>query len=222
MLEQKYSNLVTATEKVVKQQSPELTEFRNRVTCLPSWMEGEHYQQYITENVSRISNFATIEEFFVFLNGCWNYLNYHLLQHIVNIYGDDKTQQMVEQYISEVESFRKETSLQQFWKAIPIRHFDVPSSLCEVIFKHSNLTSTSTLEDVEKFRQEFAHHYSLSKFTLILRRVQPGSVATVWLMPLPLVLFLRDQVAHVGAEFYQQMHVFEMTVDGSTVYDASG
>ena len=224
-LKQEYKSLVTMTQEAVEAKSPTLPEFRTEITLqLPESIRSE-VQLTLKETLPYIYNAKSIEEIFGFFNLCvWNYLNYGLLQHIVEGYGDDKVHQRMEKYTTLVDSFRRETSLKVFWKALPASNkgSEIPSALREslkkVICKHDNLNGTASLEDIEQFRRNLARHVSLPDLTIILKDIMKGSVATVWLVPPSVADRLADEVQKGNIDFLEQHNILELEIQDSTVY----
>ena len=221
-LEQMYENLVGRTQAVVKQQSPMVDAFRQKITLLPTAVKGE-YQKYLKELVPEIYRSETIEEIFGYLNLLWNYLSFGLLRHIIQVYGDGELKQQIEEYSTAVQTFREETSLHAFLSAQPKRRYlrvpaDLKCHLKEVMFKHKNLTIDSSLSEVESYRQQLACEYSLPDFVVILEQIEPGSLSTVWLVPASVAATMKECVQRKRFNFLQEHKIIQMEIDGKTVY----
>ena len=219
-LEDKYENLVAMTLKAVNLQSPSISDFRNKITLrLPQSIK---LQQSLKENLPYIYNATSIEEIFgVFNLGVWNYLNYGLLQHLVEVYGDSEMKDMMREYATSVEVFRKETPLKVFWEASP--NGDCPNvssnlrrDLLKITFKHGNLNPTTTLEEIEQFRQVLTHKFTLPEFVMILAHIEKGCVATIWFVPPSVAAILKDE--NQRTEFFEHHHILEMKIEDSTIY----
>ena len=50
------------------------------------------------------------------------------------------------------------------------------------------------LEDVEQFRQEYASHYGLHEFAMMVAQVRPGSFIVTWFVPESVVEKLKGKV----------------------------
>ena len=224
-LQDKYESLVTMTQEAVLAKSPTLPEFRTEITLqLPESIRSE-VQLTLKETLPYIYNAKSIEKIFEVFNLCvWNFLNYGLLQHIVEVYGDDKLHQKMEKYVALVDSFRKKTTLKVFWEAHPASKScpEIPSTLREslkrVIFKHGNLDCTALLDDIERHRQNLARHVSLPDLTIILEDIKGGSVATVWLVPPSVADRLVDEVQKGNVDFLEQHNILELEIQDSAVY----
>ena len=216
-LQRKYRGLVIKTQKFVCQKSPDIAEFRSYITLSA---KAEH-QKYLEKYCSQIYQAKSVEEVFGWLNlGVWGYLNFGLLQYIVEVYEEDELIQSMEEYVAAVGAFRKETVLHDFMEAQPKgERLEIPSDLerdlKKVMFEHRDLTPTSTLEKVEIYRQDLARLYSLPDFVFILAKIEPGSVTTVWLVAPSIANTLKHGRM---TTFLQQHSIHEMKIDGTTIY----
>ena len=188
-------------------------------------MENQEEQLHnIEEHFSEISEARNVKEIFLRLNmRVWSYLNYHLLQHILHVYGDDETNRMMQHYVTTVEVFKATTTLSMFRSVQPERKCpDVEDALKqqlkEVIFTHQKLTLNSTLADVEHFRRDFAKHYSLPEFTMILVSIKSGCVTTVWLMSPSAVKVMKERIRGGDTRFILKHEITKMQIDGRRVY----
>ena len=226
-LEERYKKLVADARKQVEQKVSSVSEFLDGLTPLPSLMENrEEFQQKIEKHFSVIHHADSIEDIFRrFSLHIWDYLNYHLLQYILKVYGDDEIKQNMQDYVSEVEKFKEATSLYTFWSIHPKRTCPEISAtlrqqLKEVKSTHSKLTLQSTLAEVERYRRDLAQHYTLPEFTTIIVGIEPGSVTTVWLMSLSAVTVLQERIKEGDVNFLLTHGITKLRVDGKTVYSA--
>ena len=215
------------TQGAVKAKSPTLTEFRTEITLqLPESIRSE-LETSLLQKIPFISNAKSIDEIFDILNlsGVWSYLNFGLLQHLVEVYGDDELRQRMLKYTTSVDDFRKQTTLKVFWKASPATKNcpEIPiklrESLSQITIEHGKLDpATTTLNDIDRYRQDLAQKYSFPEFTIILKDIAKGSIVTTWLVPPSLATKLADDMKKGNIRFLWQHNVLELTIQGSTVY----
>ena len=190
-------------------------------------MENQEEQLHnIEEHLSELSKAHDVKEIFLRLNlRVWSYINYHLLQHILHVYGDDQTNRTMQHYVTTVEEFKATTTLHMFWsvqpkKKCPVIQDTLKQQLREVIFTHHKLTLHSTLADVESFRRDLAQHYSLPEFTTILVGIKSECVTTVWLMSPSAVTVMEERIRGGDTRFLLKHEITKMKIDGRTVYYA--
>ena len=202
-LEAKFEELVTKSQKTVNDTHVTVREVCSKVTLLPLSLKESH-SNFIKENIPVFTSAKSIDELFYHFNLYWDYLNYTLLQHIVEMYGDEETKGMMQEYVADVTAFRKETLLYVFWKVCPPKYMGTPSGLKALLSTHKQFAPHSTLEEVEKFRCEFAENYSLPKFVLILRQIEKGSVIITWFLP---AMFKLHERVKGGGAFLEKHHI---------------
>ena len=210
------------TRRDVELKSPDIYDFRHEITLLPPAIKLE-LRQSLKENLSDIYSAKTVEEIFGLFNlQVWSFLNYGLLQHLVNIYGLDETKKVMKKYASSVESFRKETSLKVFWEAYPLCPTlppDLKQKLRKVIFKHGNLSDATSLAVIENFRQEFCREFSLPDLIVFLADIKKGSVTTVWFVPPAVTTILSNEMLRGNFQFLQQHCILELMIE-KTIYNS--
>ena len=203
---------------------PDLDEFRIEITLLPTSFKEEHVKQYIKDNLPQLYHADSIPEIFGLLNFYWNYLHYGLLQRIIDIYGADDTKELMKSYIQNVKSFQQETTLAMFWEADPGHMSDMAESskekLAKVVTNHEGLTSGSSLECIQAFRQKFAREISLPECAVVMKDILLGSVMIVWLMPAKGAITLKNQVEEGRVEFFKQHHILELRMDDVIIYSS--
>ena len=225
-LRDEYKQLVMMTQEAVKARSTTLTEFRTDITLqLPEPVRSE-VKLNLTEQLPFIYDAKSIDAIFGIFNlNIWSYLNFGLLHHLVEVYGDDRLQQRMLKYTASVESFRKQTTIKVFWKASPATRkcpkipTELRESLTQISFKHGNLDpTTTTLNDIEIYRQDLAQEYSFPDFTIILAHIEKECVATIWLVPPSLAAKLADELKRGNVSFLEQHNILELKIQESTVY----
>lgn len=229
-LQKEYKQLVVMTQKAVKAESPTLDEFRTDITLqLPEPVRLELSEPSLMKKLQPMYDAKNIDEIFGILNlSVWGYLNFGLLRHVVDIYGDDELQQRMLKYTTSVESFRNKTTLAVFWKAAPVtrRCPEIATKLRErlkrITFKHGNLDDSTTLKDIESYHQDLAQEYSFPDFTIILADIGKGCVATVWLVPPSLAAKLAHEKRRGNVSFFKRHNILEFNVQESATFDHFG
>ena len=222
-LQNEYEQLVIMTQEAVKAKSTTLNEFRTKITLrLPESVRSE-LETSLMKKLPFIYEAKSIDEIFGYLHFIWSYFNFGLLQHLVKVYGDDKLQQSMLKYTTSVESFRKQTTLEVFWKACPVakKCLEMPTELRkklkQIVFKHGNLKN---LDDIERHRQELAQEYSFPDFTIILADIKKGSVATIWLAPPSLAAKLVNETKSGNVDFLKRHNILELKIQESIIYQS--
>ena len=203
---------------------PDLDEFRIEITLLPTSFKEEHIKQYIKENLPQLYDAKSIPEIFGLLNFYWNYLHYGLLQRIIDIYGADDTKELMKSYIKNVKLFQQETTLAMFWEVDSGHMCAMAESsrekIAKVITSHEGLTSHSSLQSIQAFRQKFAREISLPECAVVMKDILLGSVVIVWMIPAKGAITLKSQVEEGAVEFFKQHHILELRIDDVIIYSS--
>ena len=150
---------------------------------LPESIKDES-QRYFEKKSKSIFNSNDYDELFIVLNDCWNYLNPFLLHHVISCYGGKQLMLEMDQYLTRLEKFMNDTSIDDYLKALPPRNRKPPRGrpplgLQEFITRHE-LSRTNTLQHIEEIRADFCHTMQLTRFSLYVATFSFGSVIIVW------------------------------------------
>ena len=205
------------------------------VTSLRADDMGEH-KMFLEQHLDTLNKSQNHWELFGSLNlYCWNYLAYHLLDHLIvelsQTYqvtdAEGKTMEQsltvikgkMESYKTDLRNFRIHTPLQLFCEAQKEKIDNPPMTFRKIVVKHnwSDRTHTATLEDVEKFRQCYLRHYNLRDCAMMLNSIRPGTFTVTWFVPSSIFEILKKERP---IKVLKEFDVIRMEVAGSCVYDA--
>lgn len=181
---------------------------------------GEH-RMFLEENHKALHRSENHWELFGLLNLYWNYLMYDLLDYVIEEHSknnsafSDVSQDMM-QYKEDLKIFRENTTLDVFCLAEPaVGHDqDPPPGFRKMVVRH-DWPKTITLEEVEKFRQRYAHGYNLRKFAMILHNIGTGSYIVTWFVPVTVTETLRQSIAQ---DLLGEFGVSRLEIAGVCVY----
>ena len=221
-LEKKYKDLVKKAQNEVMKKNPDLMDFCINITLLPSSLKEEQLlQKYLKENLPLLYAAKSIPEIFGLLNLYWDYLNYGLLQYIIETYGDDETEIAMESYSREVEVFQRETTLAMFCEASPKRKrlsTTHRKELTELIITHGQLTANSPLTFVQEFRRDLASEMTLREIAVVVSGVKLESVKTVWMIPAVGAIRMKNDMEGGKIDFFKRHRILELQMDGAIIY----
>ena len=215
--ESTFGNLVDKTCQEVNGKI-ELPIFLSRVTCLPVSARTQH-RSFIKKNLTNIPPPITFENIWSILNLYWDFLNYGLLEHVVNKCGGEDLKQQVQDYVDKLSAFKQTTRLCDFIKSWPCRD-DGPQEdrLKKVVVKMEYEWSQCTLQDVESFKKALVHKFFLPEIDLLLQKVERGCVCVTWLTSPSIATLLQQNLANIETEFFKKHGIDAVTVDGQDIY----
>ena len=134
---------------------------------------------------------------FSFFNAeIWIFLNYYFLRLLINAFGDPALKSRMEAFVSNVESFKEMTLVEDFGKCWLGQNVSVPGYVkLEVKFGIRDLT----IQEIEIFREELRLNFFSSLFTNSASCMfyhgfgEEGSVVS-WLIPSELAEILKSNV----------------------------
>ena len=125
----------------LKGMSPEkLYRFKVDLTKLPMLTEYKKLR-FLQKKKKKILRAKYVDAVFEILDPYWNYIDYSLLEHIVNNYCDRDVKIQMQRYIENLHKFEKATSVKQVTSAVPDNRV--------LISNYSTLTATLGV-DAEK------------------------------------------------------------------------
>lgn len=107
-----------------------------------------------------------------------DFLNYFMLEEIVNRHGDEKLKMKMVDYVTKMKVFRKETKVQIFSKVF--NSVKVNKKFHITSFKDEKLDwATATLDDVEQLRIRLCNEFHLNTFSLHILELSEGSITVL-------------------------------------------
>ena len=190
----------------------------SRVTYLPVSVRREH-RTFIEEKLTNIPPPETFAKIWSILNLYWDFLNYGLLEHVINQCGSEGMKQEMQDYVHELSLFKQRTRLCDFIKSWPYRDERPPERyLKEVVLKMEKEWSQCTLQDVESFKAALVQRLFLPKYDMLLQTAIEGCVCVTWLTSPSTATELQQNLANIEPEFFKKHGIDEVTIDGQDVY----
>ena len=198
-------------ESLVKQRVPVKQVTDSLKSLSPD--DDDRHKMFTKSHISDFFQAPNIPEQFGTMNSHWNYLDPSLLDHLVRDFNLEEVKGEMETYKSDLGQFRKKTPLTLFCRA-QRKRVRISPDFREVVAEF-DWPNDVTLEVVEQFRQEYASHYGLHKFTMMVAQVHPGSFIVTWFVPESVVEKLKGKVPRAILKKYS---VTKLEIAGTCVY----
>ena len=162
------------------------------------------------------------------VEGEWDFMNYYLLESIIEEYGDDRTKEMMEQYKQDLNEYTFVTKINDHLDAVSLEHptrriLPIPPkklfSLLKAKFKGVNITDHS-LKYVRDLWESLRNQFSLPKHTFVLYKIGEGCLEMMWRIPSELAAYT-VQIAKKNEQYFTEQQLIHMTVDGVHIYTES-
>ena len=220
-LEDRFLELAECTYELLVDRSIDVNRLHARLVSLDVFRRHEH-QEFIDKHLMNIDRNMTFNNLWARLGNYWDFLNFDLLEHIINKFGSAGLKHKMKSYKCDLQSFRKSTRLCDFIDCWPVRGQTPPEmELREFVTKVGHQWENCTLEDLETLKGIITHKFFLPEFTLRLREIMEGSVTITWLIPAPFVKSLQEEVQHTSSEFFMKQNIEAVIIDGRECYPSS-
>lgn len=152
IFDNEFQEVVVSTYEFLHQNSPDLNNFKLRITYLPQTYRVMYQKMFTGEVIKDIANADSVSEIFIYFNfHVWNCLEYEVVEHIVFEFGNQDLKDKVQKYIFHRQRFLRSTTLTQFLSVWHYKEDTIPL-LRPVTNKHVHLynpISDPNLQDIE-------------------------------------------------------------------------
>ena len=194
--------------------SPEI--LLESLTLLPIALRNE-YEKFILENLSTLEKADSIRKLFHHLNPLSSFIDYHLVEYLVEEFGSEQLQEDMSAYVKLVQVFYDETTVQQLMDHWPGRR-DIPPHFEELKAVIGEDPGTYTLRRLDSLRKRFCSETRLSEVVLSLIGVgRKNSFIVRWVVPSIFVPKLKSVISSLRS-FYQREHIISVTVGRRQLY----
>lgn len=153
-----------------------LTEFCTSLTTLPLSTKYKHLQ-FLKEEKPKLKVAKDVDEIFDILEPYLSHTDYALLNFIISTFCDEKLNQNMKKYISELEIFEKATTVHEVQSTRSRQN--VPNGSKTVVLCADIDPKVCSLYTVRKMTEAIADEAALEPYTHIQLAVYPSSVTVV-------------------------------------------
>ena len=212
-LDNGFDNLKNAIRECLERQRVLVSKVADVLTSLSPDFDEQH-KLFTESHVTALYRAANISEQFGIMNPHWNYLDPSLLEHLVKKFRLEVMKRHIEGYKSDLQQFRKKTPLNLFCQTQRRKRRRPQEDFKEIVVEF-DWPENVTLEDVEKFRQEYASEYSLHECAMMIAQIRSGSYIITWFIPESIVEKLK---AKVPGKILKKYCVTKLEIAGACVY----
>ena len=213
VLDMRFKTVKYHTKKCIEMQNIAVDRVADVLTSL-SPDDDDHHKMFLEDHVKDFATAVNHSELFGTMNFHWNYLDPSLLDNLVRNFDLDSVKAEMETYKSDLQKFRMKTPLTLFCRTQKRKRIRLSPDFQEIIAEF-DWENDATLEHVERFRQEYASHYKLHEFAMMIAQVRPGSFIVTWFIPKSVVEKLQ---AEVPRAILQKYLVSGLDIAGICIY----
>ena len=217
-LEERFGNLVDQVNEELLDRKVDKNVHAFRSIFLSLNISRKYLHQKFIENNLKIDEETTFDNLWMKLTFYWNFLNFDLLEHVINKFGSEELKQKMESYKHDLQSFRKATRLCVFVNCWPLDSEIPETEIREFVTKIELDWENCTLEDIEKKKRVFIRKFLLPEYALQPGEMKKGCTAITWLVPKQFVKALQEDIETTNSEFFKKERIIAITIDGQECY----
>ena len=182
------------------------------LSSLPVVLHEEHGTA-VDDLLPQLEAADSINKIFNRVGRLVSFIDYQLIEYLIEKYGDRENQETMAKYCEEVEVFlycTKVKDLIDYWPG----KAEIPETFWEVKARFDGDPKMYSLSKLNRFRRNFCCKLKLCEMVVILIRIEAGSFIAVF--RLPRLHFEQNDFA-LG-EFYEDNGITEVLLDGLQVY----
>ncbi len=183
---------------------------------LPSYMSNQN-KDFIISKYFLFEKAESIESIFLYLNFYLSFIDFSLLEHIIEQFGSDSLKRDMSCYAENMRQFRMKTPVSEALDHLP-KISDAPADYSRLTVKFKYDIHTATLEDLETYRKRFASKFLLSQLALSLSDLQESSLLVTWLVPAAVGAMISDQVQKKSSSFFLSNSILKLSLEGERLY----
>ena len=188
------------------------TEFSILLINLPISKRFKHLA-FLEAKAKNIMAAESVSDIFIILRNHWNYTDYSLLDHLIDVFGNATMKEIMKKYKSDLEDFEKRTTVLQFQEARgntkePYINFG------KVVAQLNVEPSQCTLWKVRCFIEHMKMEGSLEDYVGLILEIGAGSVLVTLALPQDGTLLVENLIT---VQFWATNFAESVTIDGEEI-----
>ena len=191
------------------------------LTILPTELQTE-YGAYLEEKLPVLEDLGTVSKIFSRLSLHFTFLDYSLLQHLIDEFGSEKLKRDMSAYDGEIQVFLDETTIVELQDHLPGRQ-DLPPHFDKLRMMIDKDPGKCSLRMVNNLRKRFCNETQLSEIIFVLIGIgKVNSFILIFIIPGVLGPRLVESVGRVDDSFYQRECIVSIALNQQQLYLARG
>ena len=194
-----------------------IEELLQALTLLPVNLRNE-YQEVISSKLPSLPREGSISELFLHLNPLFSFLDYGLLQYIIEEFGSTSLKVEMESYCCDIHVFMNQTTVQQLIDYWPHEN-EITPNVSKVIAKINKDPRSVKLSELDSLRREICIRAKLSDVICALVSARPSeSFIVVWRLPSVLAPNVIKAIRNTEQSFFVEKSINSLFVGDLQVY----
>ena len=206
--------------RILSDNKVSFTDIRRVISSLPRYIQRNSLNNL--KSLKTVSGGVTVEDIFSVLNEnfAWSFLDYYLLERIVQKYGTEELKKTMVEYSNELSNFRRKTTVSKLMSLWYDPNLPPKYEECkEIVLRKKWDPDHFTLDKLEKLRyrtHQLLKEIPLSEAALVLYQAKYGSIVITWIVHIDLVPKFKvafDQCVLEGV-YFKENSIITVELDG--------
>ena len=186
------------------------------LTLLPVELRSE-YQKFMVDNLQVLERADSIRKLFHHLNPLQSFIDYTLLEHLVEELASRRLKKEMAVYVQKVQLFLEQTTVEQLIGRWHSQH-EIPPHFERLTAMIDADPRMYTLRQVDDLRRRFCSEVSLRETVLIFIRLgRRNSFLIIWAVPSILAPRLKSVISSL-THFFQRENILSVILGGQQLY----
>jgi hypothetical protein len=187
------------------------------LSILPTELQTE-YAAYLEEKLPVLEELGTVSKIFSRLSLHFTFLDYALLQHLIDEFGSEHLKQDMSAYDKEIQVFLDETTIVQLQDHLPGRQ-ELPPHFDKLQMRIDKDPGRCSLRMVNDLRKRFCNETQLSEIIFVLIGIgKANSFIILFMVPSILGPRLVESVRGVDDSFCQRECIVSIALNQHQLY----
>ena len=204
-------------DELIANKDMNIQKLLQRLTLLPIKLRSE-YQKIISEKLPTLPREGSISELFLHLNPLFTFIDYHLLEYIIKVFGSNSLKFKMQSYSHEISSFLKQTTIQQLIDYWPCKEEEDPK-VYEIIAKIDKDAKSCSLHELNTLRRKICVSVRLSDIISAAVSIRNSTSFIIsWSLPSVLASHVITSLNEIEEDFFESEKIVSLFVGDVKVY----
>ena len=187
------------------------------LTLLPTKLRNE-YEKAISKKLPKLPREGCISELFLHLNPLFTFLEYSLLEYIINVFGSNGLKTKMQSYVHEISSFMKKTTVQQLIDYWPPQGRSTPNA-SKITAQIKKNADSCSLQELNSLRRKICISVRLSDVISAAVSVKNSTSFIIsWSLPSVLAPHVITSINKIEEHFFETENMELLFVGDVKVY----
>ena len=178
----------------------------------------KEYDKLIQEILPELKEQKNTNELFYRLNPLLSFIDYALLEHIINKFGSDQLKKGIAAYGSDIQVFMQQTTIQQLIDHLPGQP-EIPQNFELMKAKICKDAKKCTIAEINQFRRKFCSEVRLSEIVFHLVTLEDSNSFIIsFIVPSVLLLDIFESARKLDVSFFQRESMAYLSIGNKVAF----